>query len=373
MGTEPVTILYLLTELEVGGAERSLYEIARRIDRKRFRPIVASLRGTGPLKSWFDEENIPVHPLEVRPPLGLGGIFRLVRLLRRDRVTILHSFLFHPNVIGRLAGGLARTPIVISSARVAEPTRPWRLWLEGLTSPLMDVETCVSDSVRRFMHARAHIPWRKLVTIRNGVDFSRFTLGRTEARAALNLPGDVPVVLFVGRFEHQKGVDLLPSIAKTVLAGVPSARFLLVGAGPLQDAVQQEFQRLGISNSVEFLGKRDDIPTLLAASDVLILPSRWEGLANVILEAHAARTPVVATDVEGTQEVIQTGVTGIVVPPEQPDLFAQAILDLLRDPEKRQALASAAYSRAGECFSVEQMAHSNHLLYEQFLGQKRPV
>lgn len=370
MHEKPVTVLYLVTELDVGGAERNLFELARRIDRARFRPVVAALKGGGAISGWLADAGIPVHDLGVRSRLDLACVFRLAKLLRDEKVDVLHSFLFHANLIGRLAAAFARVPVVISSVRVAERERPWHVWLDGATSWLVDVETCVSDSVARFTHDRAGVPWRKLVTIRNGVDLSRFATTRSEARLRLNLDPEAPVIIFVGRLVWQKGADLIPRIVRRVLSRVPNARFLIVGAGPLKDEVERRCRRMASSSSVDFLGVRDDVPILLAAADVLILPSRWEGFANVILEAQAALTPVVVTDVEGIREAIEPGRTGVVVKSGEPDAFADAVVALLRDPGRCRALAQAARSRVGELLTVERMVEANFSLYQALLRRK---
>jgi glycosyltransferase involved in cell wall biosynthesis len=210
---------------------------------------------------------------------------------------------------------------------------------------------------------------RKLLTIPNGVDLSRFTLTRAEARSRLSLPPDAPLVLFLGRMVRQKAVDLIPGIALRVRASVPNVRFLLAGVGPLESLVRSECRRLGISDSVELLGRRDDVPVLLTAADVLMLPSRYEGLANVVLEAQAARTPAVVTDVEGTRELVESGRTGVVVPPARPDLFADAIVSLLRDPDRRHSIADAARERVGESYTMDRMVSTNCALYDRLLSR----
>ena len=369
MRKDPVTILYLITELDVGGAERNLYELATRTDRGRYRPVVAALSGGGRVGQWLADAGVPVHDLALRSCLDVGGFFRLVRLLRRERVQILHSFLFHANLIGRLAAVIAVVPVVISSVRVAERERPWHVWLDGLTSWLVDVETVVSDAVKRFTHARGGVPMRKLVTIRNGVDVSRFKMGRTRARAELGLDKDVPVVVFVGRFERQKGADLIPRIIRHVRRRVPRVRFLLVGRGGLLAGVEAQVKELGLEAAAEFMGQRDDVPRILAASDVLMLPSRWEGLANVILEAQAAGAVVVAADVEGSREIIQDALTGLVVPAGRAGAMAEGLVRILLDDEGRKRIAEAAKRAVTEGLTIEQTVWANYALHERLLAK----
>ena len=372
MSDRRINVLYLVTELDVGGAERNLYQLVGRLPSERYRPVVAALAGGGEVGTWLGDAGVPVFDLGIRS-IGdlLRGLLRLVKLLKGENVTILHSFLFHANVLGRFAGRLAGVRVVVSSVRVAERGRPWHVWLDGLTHCLVDAETVVAEGVRRFTHTRGGVPLRKLVTIHNGVDVARFQIERSEAREALHLDRTMPVVGFVGRFAKQKGVDLIPRIAREVCRKVKDVRFVLVGDGPLREGVEAGIGRLGLSESVMVLGRRDDVPTILAASDIMMLPSRWEGLANVILEAQAAGAVTVATDVEGSREAILPGVTGVIVPPGRPRAMADAIVGLIKDGDERKRLARAAKARVGRELSAERMAELNVELYERLVGPKR--
>ena len=191
-------IFYLITELEIGGAEKALYELATRLDRRKFEPIVACLSGRGPLFGRLKEKGIEVIPIDMCGWWDLAAWVRLRRALRANRPHVLHTFLFHANFVGSLAAIRSGIGTRIASIRVEEP-RLRHLWFEWLTQGLTDVFTCVSESARQYTHARAHVPMHKLVVIPNGVDPSDCDAPVLAPPPEWRLPEGAPVVAFVGR------------------------------------------------------------------------------------------------------------------------------------------------------------------------------
>jgi len=358
-------VLYVITELDVGGAEKALAELATRLTRAAYGPEVACLSGRGPLGVHLRERGIPVHFLEARGWWDARALWRLRRLIRG--ADIVHSFLYHANMAARLAA-IASGAIVVGSARVAERSRPVRRRLEGLTHRLVDAEVCVSSGVRDYL-AGGGFPRRKLVVIPNGVDVARFA-GRDPAfKARLGIGPDAPLVATIGRLHEQKGMGAFVRAAASVHRSRPECRFLIAGSGPLEGELRAAAKALGLGQSLTFLGPCDHVPAVLRATDVFVLASLWEGMPNVVLEAMAAGAPVVATRVEGTVDLLEHNETGLLVMPRDVPGLVSGILRLIDEPATARRLADAAQARAREHFSLDAMVRRHEALYAELLAR----
>ncbi len=365
-----ISILYVVTELDVGGAEKMLYELAVRARSAGHGVNVVCLYGKGDVARWLEREGIRAESLGMAGRMDVRVLPRLVRVIRRVKPDVLHSFLFHANVAGRLAGRMAGVPVVIGSVRVEEPRRH-HLLFDRLTAWATDAETCVSESVADYTERRAGIARSKLVVIRNGVVAAEADAGaRKKARAVLGLDGGWPVVGSIGRLDRQKGMDVLLSAFQEVLEKVPDARLVVAGGGPDRKALELAAARAGISARVRFLGFRAGAAKLAACFDVFVLASRWEGLPNVLLEAMAAGCPAVATAVGGVPELIKNGRTGILVPPDDAAALAKAVTGLLQDEESAAQMGQEARRWVVERFGMERMWEKTAALYEELLARK---
>ena len=356
-------IFYLITELDVGGAEKTLCELARRLDRGRFVPTVGCLTGRGPLGQTLEDAGIEVVYFDVRGWWDLPAWLRLRRELRERKPHVLHGFLFHANLAGRLAAVGLHIPRVISSVRVEEPRRV-HLWVDRLTRGLVDIVTCVSESAREFTRRRAHIPPSKLVVIPNGVAIDQCDHPLLRPPGEWDLPEGAPVVASIGRLDRQKDPLTLLRAAERVVRQMPETHFVFAGQGPLLDRCRQEVERMGIERNIRWIGWVADLRPLLARMDLLALASRWEGMPNVVLEAMACRKPVVATAVGGTLELVAEGETGFLVPPGDDEALAGRILDLLQAPDRARAMGKRGRQLAEQRFSLQAMTEANQALYE---------
>lgn len=359
-------ILFAITELDAGGAELALCELATRLDRARFEPQVAVLCGDGPVAARIRERGIPVHCLGAWGKTDVRVLWRLRRLLRQ--ADLAHSYLFHANLATRFAAVRAGLAAVVCAARVAERSRPRRRWLDCLTSRLVDVQTCVSAGVRDWL-AEGGFPRAKLVVIPNGVDADRFA-GRDPAfKARLGLAPDAPLVTAIGRLHEQKGLEYFVRAASSVRHSAPGCRFLLVGAGPLEARLKALAAELRLAGHLTFLPHCEDVPAVLRATDVFVLTSLWEGMPNVVLEAMAAAVPVVATRVEGIDELIEDGVTGRTVCVRDVPALVAAVLRFLADPEQARRVGEAAQRRVRDRFSLDAMVRAHEELYARLLAE----
>ena len=397
----PVPVLLTITELEVGGAERALVELATRLDPQRWRVMVVTLAERGPLAEPLRASGIETVALGLNSIRQIRrGIRQLSQILLERRIELVQSFLFHANLLSRWAvarlarrhrrEGAARrttwgeaqevwTPkVVLSGVRVADPRR-WRLWLDRRHLEICAGWVCVSEGVKR-QYLQAGFPESKLFVIPNGVDPQRF-VGLDEGPKVFGEAAqDGPVALFVGRLERQKGWETLIEAAARLhregpnLAGMPPRWFLaIVGDGPDRERLARRVLTTpGLKERVAILGFRADADRLIASADLLVSPSRWEGMPNVVLEAMAAGKPVIGTRVQGTEDLVIHHETGLLVPPDHPASLAKAMYDLLRSRRMRREMGMAGLRRVVERFSLDAVALAYDRLWSRLLNLDPP-
>jgi starch synthase (maltosyl-transferring) len=364
-----VPVALVITDLNVGGAERMLVALATRLDRRRWRPSVICLDREGPLAGPLRAVGVEVDCLGVRPGRPLRALAMLARSFRRQAPRLVQSFLFHANLAARLAAPLAGAPWVLGGLRVAEHEKRWHQVLDRLTARLAAGSVCVSRGVERFSREVVGLATERLTVIPNGVDPGPFDQAEPLPRTALGVPPGADLALSVGRLDVQKGVADLLDAAEWVIARRPDWHLVLVGEGPERPWLLARIAaRPALAERVHWLGRRDDVPALLATADVLVLASLWEGMPNVVLEAMAARRPVVATAVEGSEDLVAPGRTGWLVPPRDPTALGQALLEAALDPDRRRRYGAAGRARVQAEFSVERMVMAYQRLWAGLLG-----
>lgn len=386
----PVTVAYLLPRLEMGGTEKHVRDLAGGLDRGRFRPVVIATAEGGPLESVFTGLGVPVHILGYRgftrrrgqivrrAWAALASIRTLADTLLGEDTAIVHAYLPAANVLGAIAGRLAGKPRIIVSKRGLcnyKKDRPFLAFFENVANLASAAVLANSDAVGKAVLASERFCRGKIRVIRNGIDGSAFLPGeggprRTMAQLCPNLPlgpGSLAILYVANLFPYKGHLDLVAA-ASPVVSLFPQAHFLLAGreegAGT---EVRRSIDALGLSGNVHLLGPRDDVPSLMEATDIVVHPSHEEGFSNTILEAMAAGKAIVATDVGGIPEAVLDGETGILVPPGNPKRLAEGMLSLLRDPAKGQALGEAGRKRVQEHFSVQAMVRETEEMYTEIL------
>ncbi len=370
--TLPVRIGFCITDLDQGGAERQLVELVTRLDRGKFDPVVYCLgpRPASNPRSLADEleaAGVRVHCFHAR---RIWQFFSVLRKLRRqiaaDAPEIVQTFLFHANLLGTLAARRAGVPHVLTGVRVAERRAAWHLTLARWTDRWVERHVCVSESVRSFCRP-AGLSESKLVVIPNGVNLARFAAAQPRSLSEFGIAADRQVMTHVGRLDTQKGVGWLLEQMPKIFAARPHAELLLVGTGPELENLERLASRLGLAGRVHFAGFRPDIPEILAASDLCLLASRWEGMPNSMLEAMAAGKPVVATRVEGVEEVLGPGAAEQTALPADPQMFTQQAVAILADASLASRLGRDNQERARQFFTFETMVDAYERLYGSLL------
>lgn len=352
-------VLIVITLAEVGGAQTYVAQLLPALV-ERYDVTVAAW-GPGPLVAAAEAAGATFVPLRnVRRELGLRdvlGLVELVRLYRRVRPDLVHANSSKAGVLGRLAAWLARVPVRVFTVhgwafKAAEgPASAIYLWADRLMRPLTTATICVSETEKRAGMA-ARTCGDDAVVIRNAV-------GVADAPRA-PLAGEPPHVVSVGRFKAPKD---FPTLARALrLLEERSFRATLVGDGPDRAAVEAELR-----GAATLAGERHDVPALLADADVFVLSSTSEGMPLTVLEAMAAGLPVVASAVGGLPELVEDGVTGLLVPPRDPEALADVLRRLLADADLRRRLGAAGRARAEERFDLPRFRAEHVELYERLL------
>ncbi len=366
-------VLVLVDEIEegTGGAERLAAAIAAALPRERFEAWVCATRSITDEKVKADLQLAGVHVLALgrKRTTDVFKFLRLARLLRRERIDVLHAHMFGSNVWGTLIGRLCRVPLVIAQEHTwSYRGRLFRRLLDGyLIGRLATRFVAVSKLDRTKMIEIEHVPEEKIVVLPTAYIPRPSRLG--DLRAELDLPADVKLIGTIAVLRPQKALEVLIDAFAEVRRAHSGARLVLVGDGPSRGELEQRARETAVSESVHFTGTRDDIETALAAFDVAAMSSDFEGMPLFVLECMAHKVPLVATAVGGVPELVSGGETGLLVPPRDPDALAASINRLLDDPEEGRRMATAARERLGE-YTLQRAGERFAALYEQLLAER---
>jgi glycosyltransferase involved in cell wall biosynthesis len=370
-----LSVAYLVPSLDYGGSETLLLSFLRNLDREKFSPEVHCFYQAGKLAREFRDEGIPVHEWDAsrRNPVTFA---RLVLFMLRKRYDVAHTHLFDRQ--GRLAAFLARIPVIMTTYHLVtdwDGTGRFSDWLkitiDRLTARLNDKIIVVSEDVRKMAIEKGRLPEDRIVLVRNGIDVESYrdTGGEEELREELGLNGK-RVVLAVGRLFEQKGHIYLIKAARILKEEFPDLVVVIVGEGPLKASLASEIRESKLEDNVILSGPRRDIQELLAMSEMFVMPSLYEGLPIALLEAMASGKPIVATDVDGIRGVIEKGISGLLVPPQEESQLAKAISILLTDKQLATSLATSSRERAEREFDIRLHVKKIEGIYMEIAADK---
>lgn len=384
-----VKVVHIITRLDRGGSSEVVLDLAERMDRTRFAAQIVTGRTDDPvcdLTAYTRRTGVPVAfysrlRRDIMPLDDLIACIQLTRHLRRARPDIVHTHSSKAGVLGRIAAWLAGVPIVVHAphghvfygyfGRLGSAACVWieRLMAYGTDRIVTLTEMGKQDHIRYGVG-----PPDRFVPIPCGIEVSRFSQACRDGQAlrqTLNIEPDVPVILWVGRLVSVKGCEVFLKACETVARQHAAVRFCIVGDGPLAAPLKRMASELGLEDRVRFMGWRSDIPAWMALADMFVLSSLNEGLGRVLLEAMAARTPVVATRVGAVGEIVRDGETGILVPPNDPEQLADGMRRLLQDTALARRMGEQGYHRA-LTFDTQRMIEKTADLYESLLEAGRP-
>jgi glycosyltransferase involved in cell wall biosynthesis len=368
--------LILISALPMGGAERVTASFVRRLWAMGLHVPLCTVtaRHDGPMAMELSQDGIQRYDLGARRLADPRALLRLARLLSRERLQLVHAHGQDASIVAAAVRAFSGVTLVVTRHVLDEPSAGWRQRLRARTACAAmrraDAVIAVSRAVARRVAELARIPSGAIEIIPNGVDLERFDrLGR-ERRAAvlepLAMDTATPIVLVPAVLREEKGHEVLLEALPELLRAVPSVQVLIVGGGEREQELRARARALG--ETVRFLGPRDDMPDLLAACDVVVLPSLAEALPTALMEAAAAGRPVVATRVGGVPEIVEDGRTGLLVPPGDPHALAQALASVLADPVRASALGDAARTLARERFGIDRQVQRTIELWTRLVA-----
>jgi len=329
------------------------------------------------LRAHMEREGVACVDLECSGRASYPrGLVQLALFLRRARIDILHTHLFDPSVIGLAAACLARTPVRVVTRHYSDYhtriARPLHVWLDRLCTRMSHRVIAVSEHTADHLIGVEGAPAAKVNLIHNGIDFDRVRVSSADAPARIRTEFGLVgrhVVLMAARMHPEKGYEHLLASLLRVRARVPDVVLLIAGTGPLEARYRALAASTSLGSSVRFLGFRRDLPDLMAASDLVVLPSLTEAFGLVAAEALYLGVPVVASRVGGIPEIVDHETDGLLLPPGDEQALAQALADLLLDADRRLRLAGAGREKVASRFSFLQMVRAYERLYDELNGR----
>lgn len=381
-GRRPLPVVYVIASMITGGTQTHLLQVFENLDRTLFRPLLFALRDEGNLLAAVRAMDVEVRTFgmggSLKDPRDFRGLVSMVQALREIRPVVVHGYLLRGNFYAALAGRIAGVPVVVTSKRgLHEPAGVAEKVAVKVSGRLSDTITGNSPQVLEFTRSVEGPVAAPMAMIPSGIDTARFDpaavglASRQRLRSELGI-GQAPVVGTAITFRPRKGFRMLFEAMAELRRRVPQAQVLIAGADEMPAEPAELARALELEGSIHLLGRRADMPEVLSAFDVFVLPSESEGMSNAILEAMAMELPVVVTAVGGAPVVVEEGVSGFLV--DYPDSASMADrLDLLfADPARRRSVGEAARRRVVAAYSSAGMVRQMEELYVTLLNGKKP-
>ena len=359
----PRTVMLVTWSLVAGGSETYALTIARGLDPENYRAAFCAVDKGGPLESEVRQLGFPCTIMHRRNGIDLGLIWRMYRLFRETGVDVVHTHHFNQLFYSVLGAKLVGAKIIHTEHSIeCYKKRRLRVAMRML-SWLCDKVTAIGPDGAAVLLDRVKVPKNKLEIIRAGVNLDAFTIDKAEARRLLALEQTDHVAVIIARLFPEKNHRLLLNAFSRVVEKVPDARLLIAGDGTEREAIVGEIERLGLGDHVRMLGVRRDVPVLLAASDLFALSSDREGLPIAVLEAMAARRPVLATRVGDVPEVVGDGVAGRLVPAKDAESLAAGMVELFTNPELAAEMGQRGRQYVEKHYAVRNMIARHEAIY----------
>jgi glycosyltransferase involved in cell wall biosynthesis len=383
--THPIPVLHIITRLIVGGAQENTLYTAMLLDKKKYTGEVLSGSQTGSEGSLIEEGRsnevkitlLPSLVRQLNPWLDFKALWQMVSYLRKNRFSIVHTHSSKAGILGRIAAKLAGVPVIIHTVHgwsfhdhMPRTTKFAYIFLERLCARFSDALIVVTERDEQKGIQAGIGNHNQYHTIRSAIplqEFNPILTDRKSMREALGIPLDALVIGTVGRFSAQKNPVDWVNVAEIIEREIPGCWFLMIGDGPLLPQVKSMLREKGLDKKFVLPGIQRNIPGMLAAMDVFLLTSLWEGLPRVIPQAMSMHLPVVATSVDGSSEIIMDGVNGFLCPPRDVDCLADRCLKLLQDSGLRHAMSHKGSEMAAKNFDLNQMIDQIDDLYTSFL------
>lgn len=356
----PKRVLFIVDSFNVGGTESQVAQIAQRLVRLGISVTIGCLKAEGPLLEAVRSAKIEIVEFRLGNSLyalrSQREILRLARFIQKRKFEVVHTHDLWSNLMGVPAAWIARTPIIISSQRDLAHLpwyTPFRRKVIARVHRMADRVVANCSAVRDVLLSEMGISADHVCTIRNGVNVERLAQTQNQRRRFFpEISDDQKLVAVVANMSSPvKGHAYLLDAARKIRESVPGVVFVLIGDGPLRAGLERDISDANLKECFIFLGKRDDAPLLLRCCDISLSPSLAEGLPNAVLEGMAAGLPVIATRVGGIPEIVEDGVSGVLIAPKSGEAIAKAVVQVLQRPEFARRVAAAGHRRVSEEFT----------------------
>lgn len=366
-------ILHIISKLPIGGVENQLLLVLKNYNREKFQPFVCSLSDKGEIGKEIEKIGIKVFALnKLKHTFDFSIVKDICNIIKREKIQIVRTHQYHANFYGRIAAKKSKVPCIVASVHnvYTRDKKLHRRIINRFLAKFTDKIIAVSEEVKRDILKYDKIPEDKVQVIYNGVDLNAFnqSFDKKQIKKKLGInPDDVPVIGTVGRLTEQKGhIYLLQAILK-LKNKFPDIKVLIVGDGPLMDALKSYTSSSGLSKNVIFTGFKRDIPALLSIMDIFVFPSLWEGLPNALIEAMASGKTIIASNLPQIKEVLGSDGLGILVPPKDSDSISQSIDFLLKNEEIAKKMGNLAKNKACIRFNIENTVRIYEKMFEKIL------
>lgn len=379
---QKVNLLFVITKLELGGAQKHLLSLVELLDKKRFGIFLFTCR-----KGYLLEEAKAIKGVTVRESLFLErpinpindflALIEIFCFIKKNNITIVHTHSSKAGLLGRLAGKFAGVDFMLHtvhgwSFNNYQPSlsRMLFIWMERIAARFSHKLIVVSDYDRKKGLENRIGEEDKYSLIRYGIDFSQFRSKRKDIKKTLGIDASGPVVGTVSCLKPQKSPGDFIKLAFLVTQNMPDVKFVIAGDGILRNESERLINSFGLQDKLFLLGWRRDIPDILGSLDAFVLTSKWEGLPISVLEAMAAEKPVIATNTGGIAEIVEDGKNGFLVECVNMKYMSEKLIALLKDANLRKTIGRNALGSLGPCFTLAEMVKNTQVLYDNLLSSR---
>jgi len=366
METHKTKILYIITGLDIGGAEILLLNIVKNLNRDLFNCSVLYLKGNADISRQFSELNIDVYDNSRYSFFNPYKYWKIFDLIRHKNFDIVHSHLIHSNLIARIIGKASNVKVIINSEH---NTSNWKfknlpvIFLFKITLRYVNILHCISKSVKDHILNIISIDNSKLKVIYNGICLDRFKNNKSRKKSTINFSNSYPIIGCVSRFDKRKGIEYLIKAIGLLKVKYKDIKLILVGDGPQRSFLSRLVKELNLVDQVVFVGKTFEVEKYLSIFDFFVLPSLQEGLSIAIIEAMASGVPVIASNVGGIPEVITHKYDGILIRSKNENDISEAIIQLNNNKELKNKLISNAYNKISAKFDIRKIVKEFESMY----------
>lgn len=366
MNNKKIKLMQITHDLAIGGLQQVVVNLCRTINKDIFNVSVLCLRELGDFVPDVEHMGIRVTLIPQEKSVDYFSFLKVAKILRQEKIDVIHTHNTQPLIDGTIGALIAGVKTIIHTDHARDfPDKRRYMFAEWAMSHLVYKMVGVSEHTVANLRKYERIPLKKLKTIPNGIDGEKYkvSIDKERKRREIGITNEGPIIGLGVRITEQKGITYLLQAMPAILKQFPELSLVIAGDGNLVERLKQEVRRLNIDKNVYFIGPRLDMPELLKLFDIYVLPSLWEGLPMVLLEAMAAGCPIVATDVGGNRQAITDGYNGSLVESRNPSQLARAVINLLSDQDLRKTYIHNALKVFINSFSAVIMTHHYEKLY----------